>query len=445
MAVEEGNRSTVTTPMSAITEISRAIVGPIDLQQLLDSVVGTLAELSRAQTCSIWLIDPDGKLRIKAAKGYHERLLRTCPDYREAERDGRLQEYAHALPIPAEYDLGEGATGTIAQTGVPLVTTGKKRLRDAPDAQWQGRYDRVQWPDGGECISYFGAPLKVRDHVTGVLKIENKKEPSGGLAQEFNKEDGEVLTILANVIAVTIENQRLAEEREKQALETWRTVSARLAHKIGNQNFAATGLLGSLKQAGISTEARDLADHIQECSEAIGLTVGEAKRFSSPPAISRTSCRLADIVESAAMAFPVGEWVAELTFQHQDAEGLILEVDEGEIRHVTMELLENSEGFKKKGAEVVIRTGRASDEMAAKHRLQGDHAYIDYQDNGPGVPENEKEAIFEPFFSLRQGSGLGLSIVRQIIDAHGGKIVECGAKDMGARFLIFLPIAAPRE
>ena len=71
-------------------------------------------------------------------------------------------------------------------------------------------------------------PLKVQDRTIGVLKIENKKLPSGELAAAFSKEDEEVLTILANVIAVTFENQRLAEERRTQAEHDRRTISARL-------------------------------------------------------------------------------------------------------------------------------------------------------------------------------------------------------------------------
>jgi signal transduction histidine kinase len=61
-------------------------------------------------------------------------------------------------------------------------------------------------------------------------------------------------------------------------------------------------------------------------------------------------------------------------------------------------------------------------------------------DQGPGVESYLKERIFEPFFSSRSGgSGLGLAIVRQIVENHGGSIVECGQPEQGACFMIELP------
>ena len=82
-------------------------------------------DLSQAEACSIWLIDPDGKVRIKAAKGYHERLLATSPDYKQTLQSGHVNDYARGLPIPGEYSQGEGVTGQIASTGQPVRTEGE--------------------------------------------------------------------------------------------------------------------------------------------------------------------------------------------------------------------------------------------------------------------------------------------------------------------------------
>jgi signal transduction histidine kinase len=70
---------------------------------------------------------------------------------------------------------------------------------------------------------------------------------------------------------------------------------------------------------------------------------------------------------------------------------------------------------------------------------QGDEGYLVVEDSGPGVPEELREKIFEPFASFRSnGTGLGLAIAREIVEAHGGTIV-CTGGTGGARFEIRWP------
>ena len=182
-----GSSHSAMTAITAIRDISQVIVGAFDLQELLDKVVATLRELSRADACSIWLIDPDGKVRIKAAAGFHERLLATFPAYLEAVRAGRLEAYCRGEPIPAEYDLGEGLSGQIAKSGKPVRTTGEKPHWDVHQ-QWRGKYDQALWPEEAEsgCKSFFGAPLKVQERTTGIIKMENKRETDGRFAIAFS-------------------------------------------------------------------------------------------------------------------------------------------------------------------------------------------------------------------------------------------------------------------
>jgi PAS domain S-box-containing protein len=66
---------------------------------------------------------------------------------------------------------------------------------------------------------------------------------------------------------------------------------------------------------------------------------------------------------------------------------------------------------------------------------------VEVIDNGPGIPADHVEKIFQPFFTTKpQGSGLGLAIVRKIVDAHGGRIDLAAGDDGGTRFRVTLPI-----
>ena len=66
---------------------------------------------------------------------------------------------------------------------------------------------------------------------------------------------------------------------------------------------------------------------------------------------------------------------------------------------------------------------------------------VDVSDDGPGVPPELADRIFNPFFTTKaQGSGLGLAIVRKIVDAHDGRIDLRSAPGEGTRFTVTLPV-----
>src|SRR5262249_25706732 len=67
---------------------------------------------------------------------------------------------------------------------------------------------------------------------------------------------------------------------------------------------------------------------------------------------------------------------------------------------------------------------------------------IEVSDNGPGVPADLTDRIFNPFFTTKpQGSGLGLAIVRKIVDAHDGQIDVSSGPETGTRFRVTLPVS----
>ena len=67
-------------------------------------------------------------------------------------------------------------------------------------------------------------------------------------------------------------------------------------------------------------------------------------------------------------------------------------------------------------------------------------------DNGPGVPAEIRERIFEPFFTTRaRGNGIGLSIVKSVVEAHGGSVSTGRLRAGGATFVIDLPAEEKHE
>jgi len=77
-------------------------------------------------------------------------------------------------------------------------------------------------------------------------------------------------------------------------------------------------------------------------------------------------------------------------------------------------------------------------QLLARRTAEG-RAQIVVSDNGPGVPQKIRARIFEPFFTTRaRGNGIGLSIVKSVVDAHGG-VIHLADSHIGATFVIELP------
>jgi two-component system sensor histidine kinase GlrK len=117
-----------------------------------------------------------------------------------------------------------------------------------------------------------------------------------------------------------------------------------------------------------------------------------------------------------------------------DAPGFTVWADAAKLRSVIDNLIGNAIKFTPAGGEVRVQA-----------RLSGSTATIDVVDSGPGVPPEEREAIFEAFFRGRagafgraEGTGLGLAIAREFTEAHGGRI-EVVPGSRGGHFRVTLP------
>jgi len=111
--------------------------------------------------------------------------------------------------------------------------------------------------------------------------------------------------------------------------------------------------------------------------------------------------------------------------------------DEGKLGQVLLNLVDNSSKFTPDGGKLKIRAVR-----------DGDWCQVSVIDNGIGIKKEDHERIFEPFCQLanpltkrKSGTGLGLALVKQIIEQHGGKIWVESEYEKGSRFIFTLPLA----
>jgi len=110
-----------------------------------------------------------------------------------------------------------------------------------------------------------------------------------------------------------------------------------------------------------------------------------------------------------------------------------LRCDEEQILQVLLNLVMNAVQILPPGGEIVLRSYATPAGLA-----------LAVDDNGPGIAEGDRPKVFDPFFTQREGGiGLGLTVVQQIIRAHGADISAEASPDGGARFLLFFPMNQP--
>jgi signal transduction histidine kinase len=228
------------------------------------------------------------------------------------------------------------------------------------------------------------------------------------------------------------------EARERQVkLDAWRSLSARSAHRIGNQLFASQGALRTLRK-GEDPEMKEAAADLEESLQRVRQIVQQFQAFSrnEPPRLRAADVGpfVRDVVRRYARAAEGKEVSAEVP------EGLpVCLLDRDQIDQALGELLENAIHFMPAGGSVRVT-------VEPVEALGGQRVRIVVQDTGPGVPEKDKERIFAPFVTTKPGgSGLGLAIVRQFVENHGGTIRETGTEGEGARFEIELPVRPTPE
>jgi signal transduction histidine kinase len=115
--------------------------------------------------------------------------------------------------------------------------------------------------------------------------------------------------------------------------------------------------------------------------------------------------------------------------------------DRRRVEQILTNLLSNAAKYTPRGGLVQVAA-----------RADNGHVLLSVADNGPGVPEAEREIVFDKFYRGRQairdgeaGSGLGLAIVKSLVELHGGSIHVEGNQPRGARFVVSLPRAADED
>lgn len=387
-------------------------------EEILEQVIKVASEVLRFQASSIFLLEPPTDRFVLRATV------------------GRLQDRINEIG----YKRGEGCTGWVCEMGRAI------RL-DAPqqDPRWRGRY--LEFPSD-QIASFLAVPILLRGACIGAIRVIRGVSENEYLDLRFTESDQRVLQAIADQLAIGLDSIRAVEKQlQSERMVAWGELSAKSSHMIGNRVFALKGDVNELKYViEQSNLNRVRLEEVQASLNANVTRIEEIlqdfRDFVSATKIERAPVDLNDLIrETLHEVFPKR---SEVRLQAKLAEGLPpVYIDAKRMRRAISELIENSMNFMEKGS-LTVATQLATDDLVRLARAPRGKPFVAFEiaDTGPGVDPERKEAIFQPFHSSRvKGMGLGLSIVKGIVDAHGGQIVETGEQGEGAKFLILLPVA----
>jgi two-component system nitrogen regulation sensor histidine kinase NtrY len=221
-----------------------------------------------------------------------------------------------------------------------------------------------------------------------------------------------------------------------QKIAAWREVARRLAHEIKNPLTPIQLSAERLRRhfAGGPSGARALVD---ECTativgevESLKGLVDEFSQFARMPSPRIAPADLHRLIADS-LALYNGIFTDVLIEVRFAPDMPLVRLDAEQIRRVIINLVDNAIEAMERRGRIVVETQRDAANSVAR---------IVVADDGPGIPQAEREKLFLPYYSTkRRGSGLGLAIVRRIIAEHGGSIEVGDNTPRGTRFSIELP------
>jgi signal transduction histidine kinase len=256
-----------------------------------------------------------------------------------------------------------------------------------------------------------------------------------------------ILAVLATSVGLIVVNARRSERLAAQQMDFVAAVSHELRTPLAVIRSAAQNLsAGVVHEAGqakrygelIETEGRRLTEMVEQVLEYAGL---EAHRRPPLAHLLDAGRVVSDTVSSCSALFEAeGFDVAVTVAPNLPA----VAADEGALRRAITNLLTNALKHASSGRSVTVDV-RGSSSTAAPG------VEIAVTDRGPGIQAEDLGHIFEPFYRGRRateqqihGNGLGLSLVKRIAEAHGGRVTVKSAPGAGATFTLHLP-AAPAQ
>lgn len=405
-ALEKRNRN-----LALLNQMGQSLTATLDLQQVIDQLLRAMTEIVDAEGGSVWLWDEEriGWLVCRAV--LHHGLKHSMVNLRLSP--------------------GEGVAGWVAQNGKSAI------VGYAPsDHRFSPNIDALT---GFHTTSLMAVPLRARDAVIGVLEVVNKR---GG---NFTQDDCSLIGTLAASGAIAIDNARMVEELRRHAIEQ----QARneeldaFAHTVAHDLKTPLGVIIGY----VDVLLEEYGPLFQDNEEALNYLL----------AIGRNGHKMANIIEELLVLAEVRK--KEATVELLDMAAVVAEaqqrlahvIEESQAQIILPDTWLTARGYTPWVEEVwvnyisnALKYGGQPPRVELGATAQDD-GFVRFwvRDNGPGIPPENQERLFTPFTQLSSirahGYGLGLSIVRRIVEKLNGRVGVESRVGEGSTFWFTLP------
>jgi signal transduction histidine kinase len=409
-SISEPEARKKTQKVAQLVEISAILNSTLKPDILLKNILDTAADLLECSGVSILLYDEREKeLRFAAT---------TTGDIEKLEQ----------IPVPLDNSLA----GTIFTENRHLVINS---TRDDPR-----HYNEVGDEVGLQIDSLLGVPMRIKDRVTGVIEALNKKEG------EFSGFDVSLLLVVASQAAISIHNARLIQALQKanielsQADKLKRDLMSVASHELRTPLGNILGYATLLHEDAIE-ENKPLAESILKASSKLRAVLDDIANmnllYTGKADLDFTDTSLQRVINYAQEEVRMTVNKEDHTVDYQITEEPIqLSIDLPKMSVVFVNLLLNAIQFTPVEGEIRLTIDDRDDEVM-----------VSITDSGRGISPENLEKIFEVFYQVDDhmtrrygGLGLGLSIARELVNLHGGRIwAESEGLGEGSTFRVVLP------
>jgi two-component system, NtrC family, sensor histidine kinase HydH len=251
----------------------------------------------------------------------------------------------------------------------------------------------------------------------------NLKPPTGGPAE---------IATMSRAFAQMIEDLEHSKEQLTRAAKL--AVVGEMAAAMSHEVRTPLGILRSsaqvlLREPALTQEGKEVCGFIISETERLNKLVSTLIESARPRLPEFSPTNLSELTQQAVAMLRAQADKKSVALLYEAEPEVMIACDQEQIMQVLLNLLLNAIQILDEGGKIEVTVRQLSK-----------HVEIKVADNGPGIAEEQRSQVFDPFFSKRSGGiGLGLAVVRQIVNAHHGEI-SVGESDMqGAEFRVLLP------